>query len=80
MCYPVYEMVHVKELLIRKSSLSSGGSRVFFSLSEWTFTVYRNGSSDRFFMMDPLSYFSFQPVLHNWCNKGYGMHYPVSVG
>ena len=23
--------------------------------------------------VDPLSYFSFQPVLHNWCNKGRGM-------
>ena len=22
---------------------------------------------------DPLSYFSFQPVLHDWCNKGRGM-------
>ena len=21
----------------------------------------------------PLSYFSFQPVLHNWCNEGRGM-------
>ena len=21
--------------------------------------------------VDPLSYFSFQPVLHDWCNKGY---------
>ena len=27
--------------------------------------------------MDPLSYFSFQPVLHDWCNKGHGMCYPV---
>ena len=27
--------------------------------------------------VDPLSYFSFQPVLHDWCNKGYGMYYPV---
>ena len=26
---------------------------------------------------DPLSYFSFQPVLHDWCNKGRGMYYPV---
>ena len=26
----------------------------------------------------PLSYFSFQPVLHDWCNKGHGMCYPVS--
>ena len=24
-----------------------------------------------------LSYFSFQPVLHDWCNKGRGMCYPV---
>ena len=24
-----------------------------------------------------LSYFSFQPVLHEWCNKGRGMYYPV---
>ena len=24
-----------------------------------------------------LSYFSFQPVLHNWYNKGCGMCYPV---
>ena len=23
--------------------------------------------------MDPLSYFSFQPVLHDWCNKGCGI-------
>ena len=28
-------------------------------------------------MADPLSYFSFQPVLHNWCNKCRGMCYPV---
>ena len=26
-------------------------------------------------MVDPLSYFSFQPMLHDWCNKG--MCYPV---
>ena len=25
--------------------------------------------------VDPLSYFSFQPVLHDWCNKGRGMYY-----
>ena len=29
------------------------------------------------FMLDPLSYFSFQPVLHDWCTKGRGMCYPV---
>ena len=25
----------------------------------------------------PLSYFSFQPVLHDWCTKGRGMCYRV---
>ena len=25
----------------------------------------------------PLSYLLSQPVLHNWCNKGHGMCYPV---
>ena len=35
--------------------------------------VTRHGSSDRSFMVDPLNYFSFQPVLH----KGHGMCYPV---
>ena len=29
--------------------------------------------------VDPLSYFSFQPVLHDWCDKGCGMCYPVCV-
>ena len=29
--------------------------------------------------VDQLSYFSFQPVLHEWCNKGRGMCYPISV-
>ena len=29
------------------------------------------------FATHPLSYFPFQPVLHDWCNKGRGMCYPV---
>ena len=28
-------------------------------------------------MVNPLSYFSFQPVHYDWCNKGRGMCYPV---
>ena len=36
-----------------------------------------DGASDRSFMVDPLSYFSLQPVFHDWCNKGRGMCYPV---
>ena len=34
-------------------------------------------SLDRSIMVDPLSYFLIQPVLHDWCNKGCGMCYPV---
>ena len=29
-------------------------------------------------MVDSLNCFSFQPVLHDWCNKGRGMCYPIS--
>ena len=29
------------------------------------------------YILYPFSYFSFQPVLHDWCNKGRGMCYPV---
>ena len=36
-----------------------------------------DGSSDRSLMVDLLGYFSFQPVPHNWCNKGHGMCYPI---
>ena len=36
-----------------------------------------DGSSDRSLMVDPLSYFSFQPVLCDLCNKGRGIYYPV---
>ena len=28
-------------------------------------------------MVDPLSYFSVQPVFHDWCKKGRGMCYHV---
>ena len=27
-------------------------------------------------MEDPLNLFSFQSILHEWCNKGHGMCYP----
>ena len=37
---------------------------------------YRKGRY-LYILVDPLSYFSFQPVLHDWCNKGCGMCYPV---
>ena len=36
-----------------------------------------DGSSNPSFMMDLLGYFTFQPVLYDWCNKGCVMLYPV---
>ena len=36
-----------------------------------------DGSLDRPFKVDPLSYISYQPVLHDWCIKGRGMCSPV---
>ena len=36
-----------------------------------------DGWSNRSFMLDPLSYFSYQPVPHDWCNKGHSMYSPV---
>ena len=30
--------------------------------------------------VDPLSYFSFKPVLHSWYSKGYGMCCPLWDG
>ena len=36
-----------------------------------------DGSSDRSFMVDLFSYFLFQSVLQDWCNKGCGMCCPV---
>ena len=31
-------------------------------------------------MVDPLSYFLFQPVLHDWCNKDHGLLYCMWYG
>ena len=32
---------------------------------------------DRSLIVDPLSYFTFQPMLHDWYNKGPGMYHSV---
>ena len=40
MCYPVCEMVHIKEaLLLIGNSSRCGGSGFSLSLSEWSFTI-----------------------------------------
>ena len=41
-------------------------------LSSWC-----SRSSDQSLMVNPLSHLLFQPVLHDWINKGCGMCYPV---
>ena len=61
------------------------------SLTEWSFTIcptlysrkqnVLNVSLNKTFLLPymPLSYFLFQPVLHDWFNKGRGMCFPVCV-
>ena len=36
-----------------------------------------DGSTDKSLMVNPLCYFSIEPVFQDWCNKGHGMCYPV---
>ena len=38
-----------------------------------------NPALDPSLMVDPLNYFSFQPVLHNWCNTDRGMYPSVHI-
>ena len=40
-------------------------------------SVVACGAITRFLMVDPLNYFPFQQVLHDWCKKVCGMCYPV---
>ena len=79
-------------LIIGKSSPCSD-SGFLLSPAEWSITIcptpynrnqmcmsvrlWCDGSSDRSFMVDPLGYFSFQPVPQDWFNKCRGMCYPV---
>ena len=80
MCYLVCGMVHIKEPLLLNSVL-------FFKPSLYQFLplpVWYERSLMVWWVVgsilhgvDPLSYFSFQPVVHDWCNKGCGMCYPV---
>ena len=55
-------------LFCNVSQIGARCSSVVKSVCSWC-----DGSSDQSFMVDPLSYFSFQSVLHDWCKKGCGM-------
>ena len=84
--YFVFGMVHIKDPLPLngKSSPRRDGSGFPLSLSgarcSSVVRAFAYVSMSRRidpFMVDPISYFSFQPVLHDWCNKGRDMGYPV---
>ena len=49
----------------------------------WCSCIFNEERKELFYLtihsthFNPLNYFSFQPVLNDWCNKGRGMCYPV---
>ena len=51
----------------------------FHSLLWFQSFIFWSGRSFKLHLIifSPLSYFSFQPVFHDWCNKGHCMHYLV---
>ena len=57
------------------SSLTRIGSMQRVNLKENNLILSCNITSNNPILL--LSYFSFQPVLHDWCNKGRAMCYPV---
>ena len=81
--------LHERGAALRISTTKEGGGKVLFDDTLNTFLgVERSSKVERSLMVrwvvgsilhgvDPLSCFSFQPVLHDWCNKGWGMCYPV---
>ena len=68
----IYALCSSLEILLAVTNMISCKETVLLGI-----LIQSDGSSDRSFMVDPLNYFSFQPVLHDWCNKGCGMCYPV---
>ena len=51
---------------------------IYYKVYHYNNTYLLNNALCMFLLaLDPLSSFSFQPVLHDWCNKGCGMCYPV---
>ena len=59
---------HLRSHVISRAGRSSEVERSF--MERWVVGSILHG-------VDQLSYFSFQPVLHDWCNKGRGMCYRV---
>ena len=76
----LFAMFCNKNVLIRQSSHLCVGFPM--SLSMWCYNdiiaLKSDGSLDRSLIVDQLSCFSLQPMLHNWCNNDHDMYYPVS--
>ena len=80
LCVSIYLSIHPLVGMNWNPTQMMGGSRRVLPLIMNRGKSVRSwcvGSSDRSFKLDPFSYFSFQSVLHVWCNKGRGMCYPV---
>ena len=74
--YQVSYFETIRKILVWKNNFISNGfenKKDYSLMVRWVIRLILRG-------MDPLSYFSFQPVLHDWCNKGRGMCYPVWDG
>ena len=70
-CYSLSEMRHIKEpLLLIKKGVGRSSEVERSLMVRWVVGSILHG-------VDPLSYFSLQPVFHDWCNKGRGMCYPI---
>ena len=61
----------------KHSSTVEDAHSTYWVSVHWCVRLWCHRSLDQSFMVDPLSYFSIQPVLHDWCNKGHGMYYLV---
>ena len=80
-CFPIWEYSSVGSTS-RMTVNSDSDRRVAIGARRNTWLQHHREalwtlSSDRASIVDPLSYFSLQSVLNDWCNKGRGMCYPV---
>ena len=72
---PALMVQWLSHLKVLGSHFSTGSER---DVAQWlSVHSWCDGLLDRSLMVDPLIYYSFKLVLHDWCNKGCGMCYPV---
>ena len=78
----------ISEIIKGNRLLNLGSNLILFCIIQCFGGAGRSSEVERSLMVrwivgsilhgvDPLSYFLFQPVHHDWCNKGCGMCYPV---